>query len=267
LNRVRSVLNAVFRGPRTFVVDDVRYRERTTEPLHRALSARGSGYKDYDVLFANRAPVRIRCTPLRLYADVAGPSVLAPYRLSDPIIRPGMRVLDVRCGTGCGAAHIAARVGPSGAVVALDPDHESVRFARRRYRAPNISFEIGGIESVGGELDGAFDAIVAVDWIRPGTDTPRELAALWRVLVPGGPLLLVQPLPGGSRPGGDGLGPPVGPSRLSTPELRDLLHDLAPRPGIEPAETTEFGAIIARRPVSEGEQEVSVRGGPYPPMR
>lgn len=267
MSRVRSVLNAVFRGPRTFVVDDVRYRERTTEPLHRALSARGSGYKDYDVLFANQAPVRIRCTPQRMYADIGGPSVVAPYRLSDPIIRPGMRVLDARCGTGCGAAHTAARVGPSGAVVALDPDHESVRYARRRYRAPNISFEIGGIESTGGELDGAFDAVLAVDWIRPGMETARDLATLWRVLAPGGPLLLVQPLPAAGRPGGDSPQATPGPVRLTTPQLRDLLHDLSPRPGIEPAETTEFGAIIARRPLPGVEDPAPTRASPYPPMR
>jgi len=267
LSRVRNVLNAVFRGHRTLVVDDVRYRERSTEPLHRALSARGSGHKDYDVLFADQAPMRIRCTVQRLYADIVGPQVLAPYRLGDPIVRPGMRVLDVRCGTGAGAAHLAARVGPSGAIVALDPDHESVRYARRRYRAANVSFEIGGVESLSGELDGSFDAIVAVDWVRPSTDAPRDLGALWRALAPGGPMLLVQPLPGAGRFGGEAGQSPSGPCRLVSAELRNLLVDLSPRPGIEPAETHEFGAIIARKPLPPVEAAAPPPGGTYPPMR
>ena len=56
---------------------------------------------------------------------------------------------------------LAARVGPSGAVVALDPDHESIRYARRRYTDSNIAWEIGGIGSLEGELDGSFDVVIA----------------------------------------------------------------------------------------------------------
>ncbi|QKK09246.1 MAG: methyltransferase domain-containing protein [Planctomycetota bacterium] len=109
----------------------------------------------------------------RLYADIVGPHLLDPYRLADPIVRPGMRVLDARCSTGFGAAALAARVGPSGAVVALDPDHESIRYARRRYTDSNIAWEIGGIGSLEGELDGSFDVVIAANAIRKGGDAPR----------------------------------------------------------------------------------------------
>lgn len=254
MSLVRNIAAAIFRGHKTFVVDGVRYRERSTEPLHRALSERGQGYKDYDALFADSAPVRIRCTPRRLYADIVGPHLLDPYRLADPIVRPGMRVLDARCSTGFGAAALAARVGPSGAVVALDPDHESIRYARRRYTDSNIAWEIGGIGSLEGELDGSFDVVIAANAIRKGGDAPALVAALWRVLAPGGPMLLVQPPPISGSPAnaepeqGTPAEAGAAPVRLTTAELRNTLLDLDPEPGIEPTDTIELAAVIARKP-------------------
>ncbi|MBK7405589.1 MAG: class I SAM-dependent methyltransferase [Phycisphaerales bacterium] len=262
---VRAALTAVFRGRRTISVQGIRYTERTTEPLHRALGDRGPGFKDYDALFPEAAPLRIRCTASRPYADIVGPAILAPYRQSDPIIRPGMRVLDARCSTGYGAAHLAQQVGPSGAVVALDPDHESIRFARRRYPYGNVSFEIGGPDSVSGEFEGAFDAIVAVELLQDAEQAARTLAGLWRVLAPGGPMLLVQPLPvTGARAPEAGA---AGPWRLSAPELRNLLHGLHPEPRIEPTETVELAALIARQPPPPEPKHAPPSGGPYPPMR
>lgn len=267
MSPVRSLLRAVFQGHRSFVVDGVRYRERTSEPLHRALAERGTGYKDFDVLFPGSAPLRIRCTPDRQYADIAGPHLLAAYRLADPIVRPGMRVLDVRCSTGYGAAHLAERVGHSGAVVALDPDHESIRYARRRYEPGNISYEIGGVDSVGGELDGAFEAVVGVNLFRALDEAPAMAEALWRVLAPGGPMLLVQPLPPAGRAGPEPVADPDSPLRITPAELRNALRELSPPPGIEPAETTNLAAIIARKPAIPPGDTAPDRPVPYPPMR
>jgi SAM-dependent methyltransferase len=267
MSPVRTLLRAVFQGHRSIVIDGVRYRERTTEPLHRALAERGTGYKDFDVLFPGSAPLRIRCTPDRQYADIAGPHLLAPYRLADPIVRPGSRVLDARASTGYGAAHLAERVGHSGAVVALDPDHESIRYARRRYDPGNISFEIGGIDSIGGELDGAFDAVVAVNLLRTLDEIPEIAATLWRVLAPGGPMLLVQPLPASVKPGPEPAPDPDSPLRITPAELRNTLRGLVPPPGIEPAETIDLAAIIARKPAVAPAAPSPDRPGPYPPMR
>lgn len=267
MSLARNIAAALFRGHRTIVVDGVRYRERSTEPLHRSLSERGPGHKDYDALFPGSAPMRIRCTAERQYADIVGERLLDPYRLADRIARPGMRVLDARCRTGYGAAHLARLVGPSGGVVALDPDHESIRYARRRYPEGNVSFEIGGVESIEGELDGSFDMVVAVNLLRSSGAMRKACEALWRVLAPGGPMLLVQPLPPEGRsvmpePGGEDE-----PLRLTTAELGGALRSLEPEPGIEPADTLDLAAVVARRPRPAKPPGTGTEGRTYPPMR
>ncbi len=178
----------------TLVVSGVRYRERGRESLRRALSSRGSGVKEYDAEFPDGKRTRIRCTPDRLYADLSGPLLSQAYLACDPLIRPGMRLLDAACGTGYGAAWLAERVGPSGAVVALDRDLESIRYARLRYPLGNVSFEPGGVESVMGEVDGAFSGVFACGVPLRGNDAARVVGEWWRLVAPGGWLMIVAPL-------------------------------------------------------------------------
>lgn len=266
---LRNIAAALFRGHKTVVVDGVRYRERSTEPLHRALSDLGPGFKDYDALFPDSPPVRIRCTSKRQYADISGEHLLEPYRLADPIVRPGTRVLDARCGTGFGSAYLSRRVGHSGAVVALDPDHESIRYARRRYPLGNIAWEIGGSDSLEGELDGSFDVVVAVHTMRTAGPAADLAKALWRVLAPGGPMLLVQPLPTNPRSMGPERVHPDNdePLRITTAELRNTLLDLDPTPGIEPADTLDLAAVIVRKPQPPKEPDAGSATPTYPPRR
>lgn len=180
---------------RSFVVDRVRYRERQGLPLRRSLSPSGPGHKDFDVLFPSGESMRIRVTPTRRYADITGLPEQRHAALLERLIAPGMRVCCLHCHTGWIGAVAALSVGPSGAVLACDRDHESIRYARRRYAMENIAFEIGGEELLSGEIEGAFDA--AVSLARPATDYPKRsgrgvevaehpLDELWRVVRPGG---------------------------------------------------------------------------------
>ncbi|MEM9065727.1 MAG: class I SAM-dependent methyltransferase [Planctomycetota bacterium] len=172
------------------VVDGVRYHARSGEPLRRALSPTGRGSKEYDAQFPTGERMRIRVTRRRHFADLLGPGRLDLYRASGNAVRPGLRVLDLASGTGAGAAWLAERVGPSGAVVALEEDGASVRYARRRYAAPNIAYEITEERSLEGEPDGAFDAVFLI--ASPGSLTDRpdavraRLVELPRLLAPGG---------------------------------------------------------------------------------
>jgi SAM-dependent methyltransferase len=196
-------------------VGGVRYKELSAEPLARALSRRGSKSKDFAVSFPGGRRMLITVTPSRAYEDLSGPVLLDEYRLAAPFVRPGMRVVALRSGTGYAAAWLAERVGPSGSVVALDPDHEVIRYARWRYRLANVSFEVGDHASLAGEIDGGFNAALAIRAFREGDDASAAAAELWRVLAPGGALVATAPaLPGDA---GD-------PSRpMSSDELAALL--------------------------------------------
>ncbi|GJM18718.1 MAG: hypothetical protein DHS20C14_09310 [Phycisphaeraceae bacterium] len=183
---------------RTVVVDGVRYRERTRDPLRRALSRVGSGVKEYDVRFPatarrKRTTMRIRCTNERRYADVGPTRRPTLYDALEGRIRPGMRVFELGCSTGAGSTRLSTMVGPSGGVVSVDTDRESVRFARLRYLEPQLAFEIGGVETLTGELDGAFDAAIAMDALGGDEDTTKAtLAELWRVVGPSGWLFVLE---------------------------------------------------------------------------
>ncbi len=179
---------------RRFEVDGVRYTERSSEPLHRAISRRGAGRKEFEVCFKDGTVQRIRCTPTRVYADISGPELLPCYQIAEQLLRPGMRVLDAATGTGYGAAWLVERVGPSGAVVALHRDRESIRYAQARYPADNAAFEIGWTEALVGEIDGAFDGVLACAALTPSDDAEAALTEWWRLVAPNGWLLVVAPV-------------------------------------------------------------------------
>ncbi len=187
-------------------VGGVVYRERTGVSLRRALSELGEGVKEYEVRFAqpgramasmqypHREEMRIRFTRLRQYADLGHDPRVRFVRSLRDAIRPGQRVLELGCGTGASSAFLASGVGPSGAVVAVNRDGESIRFARQRYRWDHLAFELGWLETLAGELDHSFDVVVCVDLYRDAPDDPsraRAIAELWRVVAEGGSLLLV----------------------------------------------------------------------------
>jgi SAM-dependent methyltransferase len=187
-HRVRSLLGA----RRGFKVDGFYYKETSTELLARAVSRKGAGEKQYRVTCPDGSKLLIHCSLRRPYADIMGPVVLPNLQRAQAMVRPGMRVVTVPCGTGNAVRWLAERVGPSGAVVALDPDAESIAYAQRRYPRPNVAFEASGVSALAGEVDGSFDAgfVVSVD---PDAVTRETLLEVWRVVAPGGWVLVGCP--------------------------------------------------------------------------
>ena len=220
--RVRAILGL----PAEHRVGSVRYRERSSEPLTRALSPKGSGSKDYEVRFEDAGRMIIRCTRSRLYEDLVGDRTPACVRLIEDDIRPGMRLLLRPGGTGALADRLAGLVGPSGAIVSLEADAESVRFASRRYRRDNVACELGTIDELRGETDDAFDAaIIGV------SDIDEDMAAAdireaLRVVRPGGWVLAMPRAPSGD-----------GSSRIGEDVLRRAA---AIATGEAPAERTRW---------------------------
>jgi len=103
-------------------------------------------------------------------------------------LEPGSRVLDV----GCGAGWFCAALADAGFAVA-GVDVASGAIARARARCPDVQFEVSG---EGGELPfapAAFDAAWLGEVLEHVQDGLGLLAAVARVLVPGGRLIASTP--------------------------------------------------------------------------
>jgi ubiquinone/menaquinone biosynthesis C-methylase UbiE len=102
-------------------------------------------------------------------------------------VAPGERVLDVGCGTGLLAEHIADIVGPSGHVLGIDPLPLRIDLARAKAR-PNLEFRVGNAADLASIPDGSIDVVclnAVFHWLPEKTGPLREFA---RVLRSGGRL-------------------------------------------------------------------------------
>ncbi|MEO3427286.1 methyltransferase domain-containing protein [Pelagibius sp. CAU 1746] len=99
-------------------------------------------------------------------------------------IAAGRRLLDVACGTGC-VAREAARRGAD--VTGLDPNEGMLAVARRL--APKIDWREGAAEALPFG-DGAFDAVTCQFGLMFFEDRVMALAEMWRVVKPGGRLVV-----------------------------------------------------------------------------
>lgn len=173
------------------LVGGVWYKETSAIPLSRALRPppEGPGFKEYRVTFSDGEKLVVRCTNTDVLADLMGSVGLEHYYKLAPIVRPGMRVLEIGAGSGYRAAWLSQMVGPSGAVVAIGSSRPLVEFAAKRYARPNIAFEVGSAQTLAGEIEGSFDLVFVSGVVDLGEESLRLLSELWRVLRTGGVLI------------------------------------------------------------------------------
>lgn len=263
---------AFTRTRRSVTVQGVRYEELEAVPLRRAL-ARGMG-KRYRVRFPGGAKMVFEVSGGRPIADLLGSGDLGEFTLVDPLMRPGDRVLLLHAGTGHGGAWLSERLGPTGALVALEPDAASVRYARHRYQPMNTALEVCDLHSpttapaaLSGELDGAFDAIVHRRLPGEGPQRAAQLAECWRLLSPGGAMAILLAAPSGHHD-------PREDPRL--PALEAALQALAADapPGIERVERVRVHArcgVLLQRGFDEldelADQDEGGEGGDGPGQR
>jgi ubiquinone/menaquinone biosynthesis C-methylase UbiE len=125
--------------------------------------------------------------------------VLRPFTerlMRDVGLAPGMRVLDLGCGTGDVSILVAKIVGKSGAVVGIDHDANILATARKRAEEAgleNISFQEAAVESFQGPQ--SFDVVTGRCVAFFAEDPASYLRAAAKAVRPGGKLALQEPNP------------------------------------------------------------------------
>ncbi|MDX1539348.1 bifunctional demethylmenaquinone methyltransferase/2-methoxy-6-polyprenyl-1,4-benzoquinol methylase UbiE [Arsukibacterium sp.] len=110
-------------------------------------------------------------------------------------VRPGQQVLDLAGGTGDIAALFSRRVGPTGKVVLADINESMLNVGRDKLRdlglINNIEFVQANAEALP-FADNSFDIISIGFGLRNVTDKAAALKSMFRVLKPGGRLLVLE---------------------------------------------------------------------------
>jgi len=123
---------------------------------------------------------------LRLLHDVYGPGTQALLRRAG--LRPGLRVVEIGCGSGNTACWVAEQVAPGGSVLAVDVSPEQVEQASRQAadrHLKNIDFQVADAYAPRlpeGAFDLAYCRLVLMHLTRPAA----ALAAMRTLVKPGG---------------------------------------------------------------------------------
>jgi len=128
------------------------------------------------------------------------------YTIEMSGVRRGQRVLDIAGGTGDLTAKFSKLVGPEGEVVLADINDSMLKVGRSRLTdrgiIGNVTYAQANAECLPFP-DNHFDVITIAFGLRNVTDKDKALASMFRVLKPGGRLLVLE----FSKPVAPGLGP------------------------------------------------------------
>jgi demethylmenaquinone methyltransferase/2-methoxy-6-polyprenyl-1,4-benzoquinol methylase len=118
------------------------------------------------------------------------------YTVEKAALRPGQRVLDLAGGTGDLAALMAPRVAPGGSVVLSDINVAMLARGRDRLLDRGLTGEAVQYCLADAEAlpfaDGSFDVVTMAFGLRNVTRKEAALAAIYRVLRPGGQALVLE---------------------------------------------------------------------------
>jgi len=110
-------------------------------------------------------------------------------------VRPGQHVLDLAGGTGDLAIKLARRVGPTGSVVLSDINESMLSVGRERLIdkgiVGNVTYSQANAECLPFD-DNSFHCVTMAFGLRNVTDKDKALSSIFRVLKPGGRLLVLE---------------------------------------------------------------------------
>lgn len=107
------------------------------------------------------------------------------------LLSPGMRVLDVGCGTGAITHGIALRVQPAGRVVGVDVNERLIDEARKAHGdVPGLEFRREDAYDL--PFDHEFDLVTAARLLQWLAEPERALASMKRALVSGGRIAVLD---------------------------------------------------------------------------
>ncbi len=133
---------------------------------------------------------QVNSTAAEVYEEFFLPALFgawAPQLVAAAALRPGMRVVDVACGTGVLAIEAAKATSPGGAVAGVDLNQGMLAVARSKSDA--VEWVQAPAEALPFASD-AFDAVVSQFGLMFFEDKPAAVAEMWRVLRPGGRLVV-----------------------------------------------------------------------------
>jgi len=109
--------------------------------------------------------------------------------------RPGQTILDLAGGTGDLAARLSSLVGAQGEVIIGDINASMLSVGRERLLDKGITGNVDFVQANAENLpfpDGSFDCITIAFGLRNVTDKKKALDSMYRVLKPGGRVLVLE---------------------------------------------------------------------------
>jgi ubiquinone/menaquinone biosynthesis C-methylase UbiE len=122
---------------------------------------------------------------------IGGRTLEADHAALATLLRPGMKVLDVGCGTGAITRGIARAVAPDGTACGIDVNAGLIATAETDSSGhPNARFEVADI--VDARWDAAFDVVTSARVLQWLAEPAGALAAMTRAVRPGGTVAVLD---------------------------------------------------------------------------